>query len=148
MKDPDAMYPSLFSEDSTTSTKEKVKIINKTKGVLRATRKCANHQRQDADAGAALHIETRTHASSARTPADTLHAEPTDVESGHQDISAHASIDQETHLDVPKQTVLPTPAPATSQQPSSSLPSTITGKLYWMAGALFGTLEGCSKLLI
>ena len=36
MKDPDAMYPSLFSEDSTTSTKEKVKIINKTKGATSA----------------------------------------------------------------------------------------------------------------
>ena len=32
MKDPDAIYPSLFSEDRTTSTEEKVKIIRKTEG--------------------------------------------------------------------------------------------------------------------
>ena len=48
--------------------------------LLRATRKGANCQRQDAGAGCLT--VTMTHASSARTPPDTLHAEPTDVESG------------------------------------------------------------------
>ena len=36
MKDPDATHPRLFSEDSTTSTEEKVKIIMKTRGASSA----------------------------------------------------------------------------------------------------------------
>ena len=36
MKDPDATHPRLFSEDITTSTKEKVKIIKRIEGATSA----------------------------------------------------------------------------------------------------------------
>ncbi|CAL5225221.1 g8008 [Coccomyxa viridis] len=146
MKDPDVIHPGLFSEDNTTSSEEKVKIIRKIEDVLRATAKGANCQSQDAGAGAVRHTETRTRDSRTRSRPDTMRAEPL-VDSGHQDTSASA--DQETRLDVPTQTVLPTPAPETSQQqPSRTLPSTITGKLYWVVGALVSTMRVLSALFI